>query len=290
MSTDVHRSELGNFLRARRAELSPAALGLPEVGTRRVPGLRREEVARLASISTQYYTRLEQGRLQASAPVLLTLATVLRLDEDQRDYLLELAGKESALPRRHQGQRMRPAVRRLLDSLTDVPAMVLGRRMDVLGWNSLAADLLTDFSRIPPEERNYVRLVFTDFTVRARYTDWESVGRDCVAFLRMEAARNPDDPRLAALVGELSVRDADFRRWWAGHHVARRAFGTKTIRHPLAGDLTLDWESLASAGDPDQQLTVWTAEPGTPAHDGLRLLAARSAAERAAAPAERGLR
>ncbi|MGW4567162.1 helix-turn-helix domain-containing protein [Streptomyces sp. NPDC004561] len=283
MSRDVNRSELGQFLKARRAELSPAAMGLSETGAlRRVPGLRREEVAQLASISAQYYTRLEQGRLQASAPVLTVLARVLRLDDDQRDYLFELAGKESARPRQQKGQQVRPSLQRLLDALTDIPAMVLGRRMDILAWNPLATALLTDFSRIPQERRNYVRLVFTDPTVRDRYLDWETTARDCVAFLRMEAARNPDDPRLTALVGELSVQDPHFRQWWAGHHVAHRAFGTKTMRHPVAGELTLDWESLGSAADSDQQLTVWSAEPGTPSAEGLRFLASWAATEQPA--------
>ncbi|MEW2318249.1 helix-turn-helix domain-containing protein [Streptomyces bauhiniae] len=283
MSRQINRSELGQFLKARRSELSPSAVGLPETGTlRRVPGLRREEVAQLASISAQYYTRLEQGRLQASAPVLTILAGVLRLDDGQRDYLFELAGKENTRPRRQKDQKVRPSMQRLLESLTDIPAMVLGRRMDILAWNSLASALITDFSRIPQEQRNYVRLIFSDSTVRSRYVDWESMARDCVAFLRMEAARNPDDPRLTALVGELSVKDPHFRQWWAGHHVAHRAFGTKAMRHPVAGDLILDWETLSSAGDPDQQLTVWTAEPGTPSYDGLRFLASWSATDRTA--------
>ncbi|MET7288835.1 helix-turn-helix transcriptional regulator [Streptomyces sp. NPDC005573] len=284
MATEVNRSELGRFLRARRAELTPAAVGLPESGgPRRVPGLRREEVAQLASISAQYYTRLEQGRIQASTSVLHLLARILRLDDDQQEYLFELAGKANSSPRRKKGQNVRPPIQRLLDNLSDIPAVVLGRRMDILAWNPLAAAMLTDFSRYPREQRNYVRLVFTDPVMRSRYAEWESLARDCVAFLRMEAARDPDDPRLTALVGELSVQDPRFRQWWAGHHVAHRAFGTKTIRHPVAGDLVLDWESLGSAADSDQQLTVWTAEPGSPSDDGLRLLASW-AATRPAAP------
>ncbi|MGW4298915.1 helix-turn-helix domain-containing protein [Streptomyces sp. NPDC004100] len=280
MSRDVNRSELGQFLKARRAELSLTALGLPETETlRRVPGLRREEVAQLASISAQYYTRLEQGRLQASAPVLAALARALRLNDDQRDYLFELAGKENARPRRQKGQQVRPPLQRLLDTLSDIPALLLGRRMDILAWNPLAAALLTDFSQIPQEQRNYVRLVFTDPTVRSRYADWETIAEDCVAFLRMEAARNPDDPRLTALVGELSVQDAHFRRWWADHQVAHRAFGSKQMYHPMVGELTLDWETLSSAADSDQQLTVWTAEPGTPSYERLRFLASWTTTE-----------
>ena len=210
---DAHLNELGDFLKARRAELSPQSMGLPDNGTlRRVPGLRREEVALLAAISTEYYTRLEQGRMEASAPVLMTLARVLRLDDDQRDYLLELAGKDNARPRRRAAQKVRPQMRRLLDNLVDTPALVLGRRMDILAWNPLAAALMTDFSQIPEERRNSVRLVFTDPAMRNLYTDWEDVARTNVAFLRMEAADNPDDPRLSELVEELSVRDPQVPR------------------------------------------------------------------------------
>lgn len=274
MDSAVNRTELGQFLKARRAEITPAAVGLPDNGTsRRVPGLRREEVAFLASISTQYYTRLEQGRIQASAPVLALLADVLRLDDDQRDYLFELAGKEHTRPPRKKGQKVRPPIQRLLDTLTDVPAFVLGLRMDILAWNDLAAALITDFADIPPHRRNYARMLFTDPVMRDRYVKWESMARDCVAYLRMEAARNPGEPGLAALVGELSMQSPEFRRWWAGHYVAHRAFGTKTIRHPVAGDLILDWENLTSGADRDQQLVIWTAEPGSPSHDALRILA-----------------
>ncbi|MFJ2173014.1 helix-turn-helix domain-containing protein [Streptomyces sp. NPDC101062] len=278
MSRNAHLSELGEFLKARRAELSTRAMGLPESGAlRRVPGLRREEVAQLAAISTVYYTRLEQGRIEASTPVLIALARVLRLDEDQRDYMFQLAGKENTRPRRRAAQKVRPPTRRLLDNLTDTPALILGRRMDILAWNSLAAALMTDFSRIPEEHRNSVRLVFTDPAFRELYADWESSARNTVAFLRMEAADNPGDPRMTALVDELSERDPQFREWWAAHHVAHHSTGTKTFRHPVAGDLTLDWEALACPTDPDQQLVILTAEPGTPSHEGLRFLASWAA-------------
>ncbi|MEU9918782.1 helix-turn-helix transcriptional regulator [Streptomyces sp. NPDC051001] len=274
MSRDVHLSELGEFLKARRAELSHRAMGLPESGAlRRVPGLRREEVAQLAAISTVYYTRLEQGRIEASTPVLMALARVLRLDDDQRDYMLELAGKENARPRRHAEQKVRPPTRRILDNLTEIPALVLGRYLDILAWNPLAAALMADFSQIPEGQRNSVRLVFTDPAMRELYVDWETAARNAVAFLRMEAADNPDDPSMIALVEELSEKDPQFREWWAAHHVAHHSMGTKTFRHPVAGDLTLDWETLACPTDPDQQLVILTAEPGTPSHEGLRFLA-----------------
>ncbi|WP_328906348.1 helix-turn-helix transcriptional regulator [Streptomyces sp. NBC_00234] len=278
MTRDAHLDELGEFLKARRAELSPRSVGLPDDGSpRRVPGLRREEVARLASISTDYYTRLEQGRIQASAAVLAVLARALNLDEDQHGYLFGLAGKEQKRPRRRTRQKVQPQLQRLLDDLASTPAIVMGRRMDILAWNTLGAALVADFGSLPEHRRNYVRLIFTDPAMRSLYADWETVARTCVAQLRMEAARYADDPRLTTLVGELSVQDPDFRRWWAAHHVATLGVGTKTLHHPVAGDLTLDWDTLTASTDPDQQLVVWTAEAGTPSHDGLRILASWAA-------------
>ncbi|MGY3057200.1 transcriptional regulator with XRE-family HTH domain [Streptomyces sp. TE3672] len=289
MARDAHLDELGEFLKARCSEISPRSAGLPDAGgPRRVPGLRREEVTRLVAISTDYYTRLEQGRIQASAPVLSALARVLRLDDDQRDYLFGLAGRTPARPRRRTRQKIQPQLQRLLDDLAVTPALVLGRRMDILAWNSLAAALVTDFSKVPEEHRNYIRLVFTDPAMRTLYADWETVARTCTAQLRMEAAKYPDDPRLTALVGELSVQDPQFRQWWAAHHVTGRSVGTKELHHPVAGTLSLDWDTLTASTDPDQQLIVWTAEPGTPSHEGLRFLASWSAGSRQPAPGTTG--
>jgi transcriptional regulator with XRE-family HTH domain len=270
-------SELGDFLKARRRELSPATAGLPDYGRRRVPGLRREEVALLASISPDYYTRLEQGRRRASEPVLDALARALRLSEDERAYLFELSGKDAGRPRPLPAQRVQPQLQRLLDDLTNTPALVLGRCTDILAWNPLAAALFTDFALLPEHRRNFVRLVFCDPTVRALYTDWDYMARACVAQLRMEAAREPENPRLTMLVGELSVRDPDFRTWWGDHRVAVRSAGSKALRHPTVGELALDWSTLADTADPDQQLIVLTAAPGTSSHDGLRLLGAVTA-------------
>ena len=282
---DAHLDRLGEFLRARRGELTPRAAGLPETGTvRRVPGLRREEVARLAAISVDYYTRLEQGRLQASASVLAALAHALRLDDDQRSYLYELAGKTSARPRRRPVQRVRPETQRLLDQLTESPAIVLGRHLDILAWNPMASALYTDFARIPEDRRNYVWLVFADPAVRNRFADWEQTARTGVAFLRMEAARYPDDPRLTALIGELSVQDPDFRRWWAAHHVASTSYGTKRFRHPVVGELTLDADAWVCPEDQDQRLMTLTAAPGSPSHQALRILASWSASVREPSP------
>ncbi|QKW08233.1 helix-turn-helix domain-containing protein [Streptomyces sp. NA04227] len=283
MTSSARPGELGAFLKARRGELSPGTVGLPETGgRRRVSGLRREEVAALASISTDYYTRLEQGRIPASAAVLTTLTRVLHLDDDQRACLFALAGTLSERPLRRAVQQAQPRLRRLLDDLRTTPGIILGRRMDILAWNPLAAALVTDFSRIPERRRNYLRLMFTAPEMRELYADWESVARMCVAQLRRAAARDSGSRRLAALVGELSVQDADFRRWWAADQVAVRDAGTKVLRHPVAGELTLDWDTLAAAGDSDQQLVVWSAEPGSPSHDALRILASWAGA--AAAP------
>lgn len=273
MHENAHLHELGEFLRARRAQLSPSAVGLPEgSGLRRVRGLRREEVAQLAAISTDYYTRLEQGRMPASRSVLEVLAQVLHLNDDQRGYLYELAGKGAARPRRALTQRVHPQMLRVLEQLVDVPAMIQGRRFDILAWNPMAAALLVDFSQLPEQQRNYARLLFTNSTMQERYDDWKAVARTCVALLRMEAAKEPDDPRLSTLVGDLAVQSLEFRRLWAEHHVASKGRGTRVFRHPIAGVLALDWDTLVSVSDPYQELVVWTAEPGTAAHEGLRRL------------------
>lgn len=267
----MSRNELGEFLKARRAELTPAVVGLPDLGDRRrVTGLRREEVAQLASISTDYYTRLEQGRVKASTAVLGVLARVLRLNEDERAYLTGLAGARPARPRRRPAQAVRPSLRRILDQLTDSPALVLGRRLDILAWNLLAAALIADFGAIPEARRNYARILFTDPRLRVTLLEWEHIARLSVAFLRLQATDYLDDPRLSSLVGDLSIQDQDFRQWWAAHQVVSARTGCKTFRHPVAGEITVDWELLAI--DSEQQLLVMTAEPGSPSHDALRFL------------------
>jgi transcriptional regulator with XRE-family HTH domain len=278
MSPDWRRTNgLGDFLKARRAELTLRDVGLPEAGThRKVTGLRREEVAQLAAISVDYLTRLEQGRVQASASVLSTLCRALRLDDDQQTYLYQLAGK-APRPRRRPAQKARPAMRRLLDQLTQTPAIVLGRRLDILAWNASATALYTDFARIPARHRNYVRLLFTDPVFRGLHAEWRRDARIVVASLRMEAANDPDDPELAILIGELSVQDADFRSWWASHQVTGAGYGTKHYRHPLVGDLTLDCDTWDSPDHSGQRLMVLSAEPGTPSGERLRILSSWNA-------------
>jgi transcriptional regulator with XRE-family HTH domain len=270
--------ELGDFLKARRAQLNPHDVGLPDpISPRRVAGLRREEVAHLAAISVDYLTRLEQGRVQASASVLATLARALRLSDDQQSYVYELAAKPFRRPRRRAGEKLRPAMKRLVDRLAETPAMVLGHRLDVLAWNESAAALFTDFARYPANRRNYVYLLFADAAVRALHLDWEEAARTAVAALHLEAARDPDAPELADLVGELAVHHPEFRTWWAAHHVTSAGYGVKRYHHPVVGDLTLDcdmWESPDGSG---QRLMVLTAEPGSPAHERLRILASWTA-------------
>ncbi|MFE9899140.1 helix-turn-helix domain-containing protein [Streptomyces achromogenes] len=287
MNSHAH---LGAFLKARRAQLTPRECGLSEAGSgRRVAGLRREEVARLAAISVDYYTRLEQGRVRASAPVLATLTRALRLDEDQQEYLYELAGRsDDRPPRRRPAQRLRPAMRRLLDQLTHTPALVLGERLDILAWNQAAVAVYTDFAAVPADRRNYVYLLFSDPVVRGMHRDWEHDARDALAALRREAAADPDDPDLARLVGELITRDPDFGTWWAEHRVITAAYGTKRYRHPLVGDLTLDCDTWASPDGSGQRLMVLTAEPGSPSHDALNILTSWTAEQPARNTAKGG--
>ncbi|MDT0321193.1 helix-turn-helix domain-containing protein [Streptomyces millisiae] len=279
MTSNAHLAELGEFLKARRAELSPRTVGLPDTGgRRRVAGLRREEVAGLAAISTDYYTRLEQGRTTPSASVLSSLVRVLHLNDDQRDYLFELAGRDVGRRRPRTRQKTQPQLRTVLDELSVTPAMILGRNLDILAWNPMAEGLFsTDFSEIPDQRRNYLRQLFTDPAMRSLYSDWEDSARNAVAVLRRRAAARPDDPGLTALVGELSVRDDQFRQWWGGHHVAPRTGGTKVFNHPLAGELTLDWDALTCEADPEQQLIIWIAEPDSRSSEGLRFLASWAA-------------
>ncbi|MFJ9031383.1 helix-turn-helix transcriptional regulator [Streptomyces sp. NPDC102274] len=268
-------NELGDFLRARRADSDPHQAGFPDDGRlRRVPGLRREELAQLAHVSVDYIVRLEQGRTRrVSRPVLDALADALHLAPDERAYLFTLADVAPAAPERRSGRcDVAPRLRQLLETMHDVPAMVLHRGIDVLAWNRAAAALLTDFGALPPTERNLIRLTFLDAPFRALYADWPLAARECVAVLRMEAGRTPHDPALAALVGELSVRDPDFRTWWAGHQVRGPRQLTKTYAHPVVGRITLDVQQFTVDTHPDQFLIAYTAPPDSPSREALDFL------------------
>ncbi|MFC4031225.1 helix-turn-helix domain-containing protein [Streptomyces polygonati] len=277
-STAGDKGELREFLRTRRARITPEEAGLtPAPGVRRVPGLRREEVAQLAGVSVDYYVRLERGRgSNVSEAVLDAIARALRLNDDERGHLFAVARPARTRPRPLPPQRVRPGLYRVLETMTEVPAIVVGRRTDVLATNRLARALYTDFDALPYRERNMSRFIFLDEAARGLYPDWEEVARSSVATLHLYAGQHPHDPRLAELIGELSVRDPDFRRWWADHDVHRRTFGSKRFHHPVVGDLTLDYEALTVTGDPDQVLGLYTAEPGSPSEEALRLLASWS--------------
>jgi transcriptional regulator with XRE-family HTH domain len=279
MARIPHRNELGEYLKARRAELTPDDVGLPEnPRPRRVAGLRREEVARLAAVSADYYTRLEQGRVRASRSVLADLARVLRLTRCQRAELFALADEHGTRPPYPRArQKVQPRLSRLLEDLDGTPALVMGRRTDILAWNPLAAALITDFERIPEKHRTYIRLLFTDPAMRTLFPDWRNVARMAVGNLRTEAARAQDDPRMSALVGDLSTRDECFRVGWAAPVVVGQGAGTMRLHHPVVGALVLDWETLTSAADSEQRLVIWTAEPGSPSEDRLSMLASWAA-------------
>ncbi|MEV5437942.1 helix-turn-helix transcriptional regulator [Streptomyces sp. NPDC052682] len=265
--------ELGAFLRSRRARLQPEEVGLPSHGRRRVPGLRREEVAQLAGVSVDYYIRLEQGRgPSVSDAVLDAIARVLRLDETEHAHLLTVARPRRQRARRAApAPRVRPGVQLLLDSMDRVPAFVLGPRMDVLAWNALG-DAVGGFSRMAPAGRNVPRHVFLDPQARTLYPEWHAVAAQAVAHLRLDSGRHPDDPALCTLVGELSVKSEDFRRLWADHQVKACQYGVKQIRHPVAGLLTLPWETLTVPAEPEQTIVAYTPEPGSRTAERLALL------------------
>ncbi|MCX5196077.1 helix-turn-helix transcriptional regulator [Streptomyces sp. NBC_00249] len=281
-------NSLGGFLQSRRARIRPEEVGLPSHGRRRVPGLRREEVAQLAGVSVDYYIRLEQGRGQnVSEGVLEAIGRVLRLDDTEQAHLRDLIRPARAARRAvsRGRQSVRPGLQLLLDGMAGTPAFVLGRRMDVLGWNALA-DAIAGFSGIPSSERNQARQVFLDPSAPVRYPDWAAVAAETVAYLRLDAGRHPDDPALSALVGELSVKSQDFRRLWADHLVKEKTYGVKRMVHDLAGELEFGYETLALPGDPDQLLVAYTVVPGSATAERLALLASWTAAgtQRAEAP------
>lgn len=270
------RAELSEFLRSRRARLKPADLGLPEYGRRRrVPGLRREELAQLAGVSVAYYTRLEQGNgRNVSAEVLAAISAALRLSDAEHAHLLHLAKakppKQRPAPER---QRVRPALLDMLAAIDGVPAYVWGRRTDVLAWNDTASALFGDWAARAPRDRNWARIVFLDPEARRLFADWKSKAADVVGQLRLDAGQHADDPLLAELVGELSLKSEDFRTMWAAHDVKRKTHGTMRIAHPLVGELTVRYETLTLPGDQDQSLETYHAEPGSASEEALRLLA-----------------
>ncbi|MFI6360751.1 helix-turn-helix transcriptional regulator [Streptomyces sp. NPDC050743] len=278
--------ELSEFLRRSRARISPESADLPERGAyRRVPGLRREEVALLAGVSTDYYTRLEQGRqISPSTGVLEAVADALRLDAAERAHLFDLTGPKPGSGRRSAPavQRVRPVVRRFLDSFTDQAGFILGRRTDVLATNHLARALMTDFDALPARERNLTRWILLNEAARSLYPDWEQVAAEMTAILRLDAGRHPDDTRTAELVGELAMKSQCFRRWWADHRVFDRTHGRKRHHHPVVGDLTVEYEAFTLPGERDQTLFLYLPAPDQVSQDAWTLLGSWSAQEPAA--------
>lgn len=267
--------DLADFLKRARAAVDPARAGLPaDSRVRRVSGLRREEVALLAGVSTDYYTRLEQGRrITPSRSVLDAIARALDLDETGRAHLEHLVG---APPRGRKpptaAQRVRPGLYQLLESLTGTPAMILGRHSDVLAINRLGAALIADFERMRPRERSYARWMFLSSDARKLFIDWDVQARSVVENLRLELGAHPGDPITTTLVDELSAASADFRDWWAQHRVYQRTHGSKHLCHPVVGEITVDYETFTMPGDPDQTLFTYTAEPNTPSREAMDLL------------------
>lgn len=283
------RAAIRDFLITRRARITPAQAGLPAYGTnRRVKGLRREEVALLAGISSEYYTRLERGLAAGASPgVIEAVANALRLNEDEREHLSRLltaitpqsrkkesVSKRRAVPR----ETVRPGIQVLLDALNELPAFVFNARLDVVGANALGRALYAPVFEDPVEPANIARFMFLDES-RARefWLTWETMADDVVAMLRTEAGHHPGDPALVDLIGQLSTRSDQFRTRWAAHNVRKHKPGVKIVRHPLVGELTLPFEDLHVDAAPDQLLMVYTPEPGSPAHDGIQLLASWNA-------------
>lgn len=278
MGTIDMRREVREFLSSRRARISPEQAGLPAYGgNRRVKGLRREEVALLAGVSIDYYVRMERGNLAgASDGVLDSLASALQLDEAEREHLFALA-RESGPPRRRRKPKaaatVRPVLQQVLDAITDAPAWIRNGRHDVLAMNQLARALYAPVLADPRRPANTTRFVYLDPAAKEFFVDYDQVVRDAAAMLRLEAGRNPHDEDLIALVGELSTRSELFRQHWASQDVRFHRSGRKRLRHPVVGQLDLDFEAMELPSEPGLQLNIYTAPPGTPTADGLKLLA-----------------
>jgi hypothetical protein len=280
-----NRTEVRDFLASRRARIRPDQAGLPAYGmNRRVKGLRREEVAVLAGVSTDYYTRLERGNLTGvSESVLEALARALHLDDAERAHLFDLAraaneGSAVASSRRRPvPRRVRPGVLAVLDAITDAPADVRNNRRDILASNRLGRALYSEMYVDPVRPANVARFTFLSPRARDFFLDWDTAASDIVANLRTEAGRNPYDRGLSDLVGELSTRSEEFRVRWAAHNVRHHNTGTKRLHHPIAGDLELGYEAMQLPGEPGLSLIVYTAAPGSPSQEALRFLASWAA-------------
>ncbi|WP_341360997.1 helix-turn-helix transcriptional regulator [Georgenia sp. M64] len=289
------RHEVREFLTTRRARITPERAGLPVTGNRRVPGLRRSEVATLAGLSVEYYARLERGQIAgASSGVLESLVRALQLDETERAHLFDLARAADGIPTSGRARRRAPgrAASRLslqwtLEAITGGVAFVRDPHQNLLATNTLGrafySPVIGDGGRPP----NLARFQFLDPASRDFYPDWDLFAEMCVGIMRAEAGRDPHDPVLQELVGELSTRSPTFRRLWADHDVRTHGTGTKRFHHPVVGELTLAYEELAITAEPGLALLVYTAEPGSPSAERLGLLASWAAPAQTATPAPR---
>lgn len=280
-----NRAEVREFLTSRRAGVTPEQVGLPAGTNRRVAGLRRSEVATLAGVSIEYYTRIERGAISGASPeVLDSLAKALQLDDAERAHLFDLAHAASpvARPPRRRNSKTWTAHQSLqwaLDAITAGPAFVRNGRMDILAVNPLARAFYKDVYDMPGQPPNIARFTFLDERARDFYPDWDLFAEVTVAILRTEASRDPHNKELHDLIGELSTRCDDFRRRWSTHNVRHHGTGSKTFHHSVVGELTLAYEGLEMAAEPGLTLTIYTAEPGSRSEQALRLLASWAASE-----------
>jgi transcriptional regulator with XRE-family HTH domain len=284
----ARRRAFAEFLRSRRARLTPAEVGLPNGFRRRTPGLRREEVALLAGVGATWYTWLEQGReVRPSAEVLAALANALRLDPAERRHLCVLADRAPPEPRQAGPELVDEPLRRMLASLTLQPAYVLGRRWDILAWNRAAAALFGDYARLEGDRRNIMHMVFADPEHRRLLVDWDVLAPAVLAMFRADSARYAGDPDFERLIATLSRASRAFREWWPCHEVLRPLTGHKRIRHPVGGHMVFEYSSFALADRPEMKLVVYTplAEEGTA--EKLRALLGRRGAIGASKDASR---
>ena len=280
-STDARR-EFADFLASRRAKLTPEQAGLPVYGSnRRVVGLRREEVALMAGVSVDYYVKLERGNARGvSESVLEAIARALQLDEAEHAHLLDLAhamSTTSRVPKRAPKPQVRPAIQRILDSMATTPAYVRNRRLDMLAANQLGRALMAPVFADPRRPASLARFMFLDPAARDFYVGWEEMASDIVAMLRSEAGRDPHDKALQDLIGELCTRSELFRTRWASHNVRLHRTGVKHLRHPVVGELTLDYDAMELPADTGLTIIAYSAEPGSASADNLRLLASWAA-------------
>lgn len=278
-----NREQVRRFLATRRARLTPEQVGIPTYGgLRRVPGMRREEVAQLAGVSVDYYTRLERGNLTGvSDSVLSAIAGALRLEPDEREHLFALAraaGPGRAAPRRRTQQPpVRDGIRAIIDGLSDLPASVVDGRMQLVATNRLGRALYDPLFSDPSRGANHARFVFLDSRAHSFWVDWEVQAAEVVGALRAAAARDPYDRDLSDLIGELATRSDHFRTRWGSHDVFNHRGGTKRISHPVVGRLDLTYEVLTLPSDPDLSILTYSAVSASPSADALKLLAAWAA-------------